>query len=71
MMYIVLFLMATLSSVSHACPDNCNLPTIRQCSETDQSSCCQPLVDFDLNMQIGINAGEFMMVRNNIVIVGT
>ncbi len=61
MMYLMLIAFMSFLSISYSESD-CTLATLRQCSETDNSSCCKPYSNPDLNMEIGIKAGDFILV---------
>ena len=50
----------TYVSLSQAC----SLSYLRDCTGTDDTSCCRPLRDFMLNMEIGLRAEYFIMIRS-------
>ena len=60
MLYILgLCVIATFWSSSKACTST----NLRECTEMDDTFCCKPLIDSSLKMEIGIKAGNFIMVR--------
>ena len=61
-MISVLFLSLVMTYVSLS--QACSLSYLRECTGADDTSCCRPLRDSSLNMEIGLRAGYFIMVRS-------
>ena len=67
MMYLMLIAFMSVFSISYS-ESQCTLAALRQCSENDDSICCKPLSNPDLSMEIGIKAGDFILVSKKSII---